>query len=304
MYPDVNSEKSLTMQYSSQNPGSPLFKMLLSMVIFGTIGIFRRSIPLPSEVLAFARGILGGLFLLLILKGKRQAFSWRLIRKKSFALLVLSGAMIGFNWILLFEAYKYTTVAVATLCYYMQPVIVLLFARPLLHEKITRRQYLCVGLALIGMVLVSGILQGDGSASGNGAGILLGLGAAVLYAGVVLLNKTLTRVPAYEKTTIQLFSAAIALIPYMGWQGSLRSFNLSPSSIVLLLIVGVVHTGIAYVLYFGALEALPARTAALLSYIDPVTAVLLSAVWLHEPLSISGIIGAILIIGSAIYSES
>ena len=212
--------------------------------------------------------------------------------------------MIGFNWILLFEAYKYTTVAVATLCYYMQPVIVLLLARPLLHEKITRRQYLCVGLALIGMVLVSGILQGDGSASGNGAGILLGLCAAVLYAGVVLLNKTLSRVPAYEKTTIQLFSAAIALIPYMGWQGSLRSFTLSPSSIVLLLIVGVVHTGIAYVLYFGALEALPARTAALLSYIDPVTAVLLSAVWLHEPLSISGIIGAILIIGSAIYSES
>jgi len=278
-------------------------KMILSMVIFGTIGIFRRSLPLPSEVLAFARGIMGGLFLLLVMKARRKTFAWDRIRKRDLLFLVITGGMIGFNWILLFEAYNYTTVAVATLCYYMQPVIVICLAPLVLHESANAKQVVCVLLSVIGMVLVSGVVGGTQQSAGSFKGIALGLGAAALYAGVVLTNKRIADIPAYEKTIIQLFSAAFVLIPYMLLRGTLRSYPLSAGGIILLLIVGIVHTGIAYLLYFGAIEGLAARSSALLSYIDPVTAVLLSALLLGESMTGLSILGAVLIIGSAIFSE-
>ena len=279
--------------------------MILSMIIFGTIGIFRRSIPIPSEALAFARGIMGGSFLLLVMKAQGRPFAREQIRRSNLILLMITGAMIGFNWILLFEAYNYTTVAVATLCYYMQPVIVICLAPVVLGEKITGRQLVCVVLSVIGMVLVSGVAGGSPeSTGGNGTrGVLLGLGAALLYACVVLMNKRISGIGAYEKTIIQLYCAAAALIPYMIARGTLRGYALSTVQVLLLLMTGIVHTGIAYVLYFSAIEFLPARSSALLSYIDPVTAVLLSALLLGEPLTGLSIAGAVLIIGSAVFSE-
>ena len=273
-----------------------------SMMIFGTIGVFRRFIPLPSDAIAFGRGIMGSVFLLIILKVRGQRFSWSQIRKREILFLVITGALIGFNWVLLFEAYNYTTVAAATLCYYMQPVIVMLLSPIVLKEKLTGKQLLCVTVSATGMVLVSGVI-GGGAAQGSIKGASLGLGAAVLYASVVLLNKTITGVPVFEKTIIQLFSAAVVMVPYMAATGSLHAYTLSASGIILFLTVGIVHTGIAYAMYFGSIEHLPGRTCALMSYIDPVTAVILSALFLKEPMGAAGVIGTILIIGSAVYSE-
>ena len=272
-----------------------------SMMIFGTIGVFRRFIPLPSDAIAFGRGIMGSVFLLIILKARGQRFSWSRIRKRELLFLVITGALIGFNWVLLFEAYNYTTVAAATLCYYMQPVIVMLLSPIVLKEKLTGKQLLCVTVSATGMVLVSGVI--GGAAQGSIKGAALGLGAAVLYASVVLLNKTITGVPVFEKTIIQLFSAAVVMVPYMAATGSLHAYTLSASGIILFLTVGIVHTGIAYAMYFGSIEHLPGRTCALMSYIDPVTAVILSALFLKEPMGAAGVIGTILIIGSAVYSE-
>jgi RarD protein len=280
-----------------ENRKSAYPALILSMVIFGTIGIFRRQIDLPSETLAFVRGILGSVFLLLLMRLTGRRFQTAPL-KGSLALLVLTGAMIGFNWILLFEAYNYTTVAVATLCYYMQPVIVLLVSPFLFKEAVTLRKILCVAAALAGMVLVSGAAGSSGAGADPVKGIVLGLGAAALYACVVLLNKKITGVPLYEKTIIQLFSAAAALIPYMLSRGTLRSYGPESTQIILLLTVGIIHTGLAYALYFGAVEKLPVQTAALFGYIDPVTAVLLSALFLHEPMTPAGIAGAVLILGA------
>ena len=280
-----------------------LFLLILSMVIFGTIGVFRRGIPLPSDAIAFARGIMGSVFLILYQRIRGGKFLLNSISRKNLALLVITGGLIGFNWILLFEAYNYTSVAVATLCYYMQPVIVLLVSPFLLKERLTARKSICIGLALIGMVLVSGILGGDQAGTSQITGVLCGLGAAALYASVVLLNKKIIGVPIIEKTIVQLFSAAVCLIPYMLVQGTLKTYVLDGFGTVMLLIIGIVHTGIAYVLYFGSVEALPAQTCALFSYIDPVTAVLLSALFLHEPMGVPGMIGTVLIIGAAIASE-
>ena len=272
------------------------------MMVFGTIGLFRRWIPLPSEVLAFARGIMGGTFLLLVLRVKGIALDRQAIRDH-WKPMVISGIMIGFNWILLFEAYNYTTVAIATLCYYLQPVIVILLSPMVVGEKITVRKSICVATALLGMVLVSGIIGSDGPSGTDARGILLGIGAAILYAGVVLMNKKVTGLPALEKTIIQLFSASLVLIPYMAIAGTLHTYPLTGPQILALLTVGIVHTGISYVLYFWAVEGLPAQTSALFSYIDPVTAVLLSVLVLHEPMSLMTFAGAILILGSAAASE-
>lgn len=290
-------------QFREKSSGQPLLLLVCSMFIFGTIGVFRRFIPLPSDALAFGRGIAGSVFLLIVMKAGGHRFAWNEICRKDAALLFLTGALMGFNWILLFEAYNYTTVAAATLCYYMAPVIVILLSPLLFRERMTGKQKVCAVLSVVGMVLVSGVLDGANGEPGELKGIFLGLGAAVLYASVVLLNKWLVSIPIYEKTIIQLFAAAAALLPYMAVQGTLRSYRLTARELALFLAVCLVHTGIAYAMYFSAIPALPARTCALFSYIDPVTAVILSAVILREPMTVPAAIGAVLIIGSAVYSE-
>jgi len=215
----------------------------------------------------------------------------------------VSGAFIGFNWILLFEAYRYTTVATATLCYYLAPVFVILASPILFGERLTLWKMLCVAGALVGMVCVSGVLEVGVSGAGEMLGILFGVGAAVLYAGAVLMNKKLTQVPGFDRTIVQLGAAALALLPYVLLTQRGTQMNWSVSVVVLLLIMGIVHTGIAYALYFGAIKELPAQTSALLSYIDPVSAILLSAVFLNEwPTFWSGV-GAVLVLGATLLSE-
>ncbi len=284
------------------NANRAKLNIVLSMLIFGTIGIFVRHVPLPSSVIALVRGVVGTLFLLIFCRLRRTPLCGEAIQK-NLGLLVLSGACIGFNWILLFEAYRYTTVATATLCYYLAPVFVILAAPVLFGEKLTLRKGVCVAAALVGMVFVSGVTPAGFSGSGELLGILFGVGAAVLYASVVLMNKKLAQVQAFERTIVQLGAAALALLPYVLVTEWGTAMDWSGLSIPLLLVMGIVHTGIAYALYFGGIKELPAQTSALLSYIDPVSAIILSAVFLREGLTASGVIGAVLVLGATLLSE-
>ena len=277
------------------------FKLTLSMVIFGTIGVFRRYIPLPSSLVAMSRGLTGMLFLLLVMLLRKRGMNRTAVRRK-LGLLCLSGAAIGVNWILLFEAYNYTSVATATLCYYLAPMFVILASPLVVGERLTAKKLICVLTALLGMVFVSGVLE-TGGGSSDLKGVLLGLGAAVLYASVVLMNKQLGDVPAYDRTIVQLGSSAAVLLPYVLLTENLGALTFTPGTIGLLLVVGVVHTGIAYALYFGSLMQLKAQTAAILSYIDPVVAVLLSALVLREHMSLLSGLGAVLVLGAAVVSE-
>ena len=280
-----------------ENGRSPYVLFITSMLIFGTIGLLRRYIPLPSAVIACIRGIAGGTVLLLYLLTRRDKH--RMKTRTSAALgLCAVGAAMGFNWILLFEAYNYTTVATATLCYYMQPTIVVLLSPFFFREKLTKRKMVLCLIAVTGMVLVSGVTDGNG-AGGNLKGAALGLAAAVLYAAVVIFNKKITGVDALKKTIIQLFSAGAVMIPYLLITGEYRVGPIGLRTAALLLTAGVIHTGIAYILYFSSLPGLPAQTAAIFSYIDPVSALVFSAVFLGERLSIQGIAGAVMIIGAA-----
>ncbi|MBQ4068360.1 MAG: EamA family transporter [Lachnospiraceae bacterium] len=275
-------------------------KLISSMFIFGTIGIFVKYIDLPSSVIATVRGALGALFLILFILIRRQKMSVNAV-KKNLLVLCISGACIGVNWILLFESYKYTTVATATLCYYMAPVFVVLLSPLLLKEKLTLKKSLCVCLAIIGMVLVSGVLSGDNSA--NAKGIVFGLLAATAYASVMVLNKYLKEISAFDMTIMQLGTATLVILPYTLLTENVSTINLDERTAILLAVVGIVHTGITYALYFSSMQDLKAQTVAIFSYIDPAVAIILSATILREGMDVFGIIGAVLILGSTFFSE-
>ena len=276
--------------------------LIFSVSVFGTIGIFVRWIGLPSSVIALVRGAVGAAFLLLLARFRHAPIDRAALRRR-WQLLLLSAAMMSFNWITLFEAYRYTTVATATLCYYMAPIFVTLISPVLLRERLTARKLLCVFLALAGMVFVSGVPQSGLPGPSEAKGILLALCSAALYAGVILINKYLAGVPAYDRTLLQLAGAAAVMIPYILLTEDLSAMSVTPLGAVLLLIVAVFHTGWCYALYFGSMTVLSAQTVALFSYIDPIVAILLSALLLREPLGWSGILGAALVLGSTLVSE-
>lgn len=277
-------------------------KIFASMFIFGSIGIFVRYIPLPREIVSFARGTIGALFLLVIILLRRTKPDWTAVRNNLLWLL-LSGTALGFNWILFFEAQDYSSVAIGTLCYYMAPIIIIVVSPFLLKERLTLKKTSCVILALIGMVCISGVIGGAAISGNEMKGILLGLAAAVLYASIVLMNKQLKGISAYDKTIVQLVISAITLIPYILLKTDLSSIDLSGSTLPLLILVGIVHTGLAYYLYFGSMEYVAGQTAAVISYVDPAIAVLASILILKEDMNFVEILGAVLIIGAALMSE-
>ena len=276
--------------------------LIASMCVFATIGILRKYIPYSSSFVALFRGVTGTAFLFLVLLVSRKKPNKEAIRK-NLVLLLFSGAAIGFNWILLFEAYCYTSVATATLCYYLAPILVILASPIVLKEKLTGKKAFCAALALVGMVLVSGILETDFQGIGELKGVLFGLGAAVLYASVILMNKKMKPIGPYDKTIAQLGTASLVLLPYVLLTEDITAMTFSALPLVLLLVAGIIHTGLAYWLYFGSMAALPAQTVALFSYIDPIGAILLSMVVLKEPMTISAGIGAAMILGAAFFSE-
>jgi len=273
--------------------------MAAAMFIFGTLAPFVRNINVSSGELALYRAVLAAALVggfLLITKQKIPVGSI----KKEFLLLLLSGAAMGINWILLFEAYKYTTVSVATLSYYFAPVIVMVVCPLLFQERLTGKQILCFAMSTVGLVLITGT---SGGGSRDLLGIAFGLGAAVFYAAVMLLNKFIKGVTGLHRTFIQFLSAIAVLVPYVALTGGCTLGGLNGVGWSALLIVGLVHTGITYCMYFSALKELPGQKVAILSYIDPLVAVLVSVIWLHEGITVPQIIGGMLILGFTLWSE-
>lgn len=275
-------------------------KNILAMLIFGTIGIFVKNIELSSSEIALTRGFIGGIVLLLFIFFTKEKIS-RISIKNNFKILFFSGFAVGLNWIFLFQGYRYTTISNATLSYYFAPVFVTIFSPIILKEKLNFFKVICIFMALIGMGFIVGI---DGiNDKRDFIGIMYGLLAAGFYASVVLSNKFLKSIKGIEITIVQLFVAAITLLPYVLIVEENKILKVSGNSIPYILILGVIHTGIAYLLYFSSLQRLKAQTVAVLSYIDPVFAVIISGFLLKEPLGIPEIIGGTLILGSNFMNE-
>ena len=273
----------------------------ISMAIFGTLGVFTRNIAVASGELALYRAILAAALILVYLAVSKQKIDFSGI-KKEIPLLLASGMVMGINWILLFQAYRYTTISVATLSYYFAPVIVTIVCPFLFHEKLTRKQIICFIMSTIGLVLVIG----NGTLGQGGTdllGILFGLGAAVFYATVILLNKFIKNVAGIHRTLLQFFAAILILIPYVACTSGCQLASLDTKGWICLLIVGLVHTGITYCLYFSALKDLKGQETAILSYIDPLVAVLISVLILGESMSISQALGGAMILGFTLWNE-
>ncbi len=280
---------------------NPRIMLILSMVVFGTLGPFVRQISVSSGELALYRAVLALLLIGLFSFVPGQKLTFQNCRKE-LPLLLLSGCALGFNWILLFEAYKYTTVSVATLSYYFAPVLVTAVCPILFKEKMTAKQWICFGMSTVGIILITGV--GDVTAGQDHfRGILYGLGAACFYAAVVLLNKFIKQVEGLSRTFLQFAAAILVLIPYVCFTGGVTLSSLDGTGWICLLIVGLVHTGVTYCLYFSAIRQLPGQEAAILSYIDPLLAVLLSVLFLREEMTAAQIAGGALILGFTLYNE-
>ena len=275
--------------------------MVASMTIFGTIALFVRSIPVSSSEIALYRAVMATALLGAYFWITGQKLDLPSIRKE-LPLLLVSGVAMGFNWILLFEAYRYTTVSVATLSYYFAPVIVTVVCPILFREKMGPKQWLCFVMSTVGIVLITGIGDLSGSST-HFTGILFGLGAAVLYACVILLNKFIKGVAGVQRTFWQFAAAVATLLPYVAFTGGFHLGSLSTIGWVNLLIIGIVHTGITYCLYFSALKNIPGQEAAILSYMDPLVAVAVSVFLLGEDFTIPQMIGSALILGFTLYNE-
>lgn len=275
--------------------------LISSMAIFGTIGAFVRNIPVSSGELALYRAVLASVLIGMYLLLSKQKIPFGNI-KKELPLLLISGVAMGFNWILLFQAYKYTTISVATLSYYFAPVLVTVACPFLFKEKLTGKQILCFIMSTAGIVLITGV---DDFSSGNSnmIGILFGLSAAVLYASVVLINKFIRNVDGIHRTFLQFIAAVIVLTPYVLSTSGVSLHNMNPLGWVSLLIVGLIHTGITYCMYFTALKDVPGQKAAILSYIDPLVAVFISVTLLNEPMTLWQVIGGLMILGFTLWNE-
>lgn len=276
------------------------FEIVFSMAAFGTIAVFVRNIGLPSGEVALYRAVIAALALFLWQLCTRQAVRWQDV-KKELPLLFVSGAAMSVNWILLFEAYKYTTVAMATLSYYFAPVIVTVASTVLFREGLTAKQISCFVMSTLGLVMVIGVSGGGGSH--DLLGILLGLGAAVFYAAVVLINKGIRRVSGLNRTFMQFLAAILVMTPYISMTGGSHLAGLDMTGAVNLMVVGVFHTGICYCMYFSSLRYLKGQEASILSYIDPVVAVILSVAVLHEPVSPLQAAGGFMILGFTVLNE-
>lgn len=278
----------------------PRLMLIISMVTFGTIGLFVKGIALSSAEIALWRAVLAAALIGIFLLITRQKIPFKKI-KKEIPLLLASGCAMGINWIFLFEAYKYTSVSMATLSYYFAPVIVMLLCPIIFKEKLATKGWICFGAATVGFVLIT--IFGSSDGSNHLVGILLGLSAALFYATVILLNKFIKNVGGIHRTFLQFLAAIVTLLPYVLLTDGIHVTTLNSSGLINLLVVGIVHTGITYCLYFSSLGALKGSDVAILSYIDPLVAVLISIFVLSEGMTLPQIIGGALILGFTLWNE-
>ncbi|MBT2701569.1 DMT family transporter [Bacillus sp. ISL-40] len=277
-------------------------QFILSMIIFGTIGLVVRYIDLSSSERALLSSFLGCLFLLLVFFMIKKKISWNLVKSNAL-FLILSGIALGGNWIFLYQSYDHTTIANATLGYYFAPVFVMILSPFVLREQLSIKKIVCIGVAIIGMLMIVG--EGvSASRSNDILGLSFGLIAAAFYAALLLLNKFIKDMGKLELTIIQLATTTLLLMPYVFLTEGFGIFEVSSSSIPFILILGIINTGIGFWLFFSGMEKLKGQSIAMLSYVDPFVAILISAIILKEQMTIVQMLGGVLLLGSTFVSET
>lgn len=278
-------------------------KIVIAMLIYGSIGVFVRNIDLSAIEIAFLRACIGSLFLIVVSLFLKKSLEFQL-DKKGKIIFFISGAALGINWFFLFRAFEYTSVSNAILIYYLAPTIVILMSPLVLGEKLTVHKCLCMIVAIIGLsMIVLNNFNMEVSSQKHLIGIGFALLAAVFYAGVILTNKRIPNTDGLETTTIQLIASVIILFPILITNISFQGVSIQWNSVWLIIILGVLHTGIAYLLYFSSMKVLDGQTVAIYCYIDPISAMLFAGIFLGEKMNIIQITGGIFILGAAYFID-
>ena len=272
---------------------------IVSLLIFGTNGVIAANIGLESAEIVCMRTVVGGAALLLVMLLMRKGID-RAVLRREWAKLLAAGVCLGVNWALLFEAYKLMSVSMATLTYYIAPVLVLLLSPVLLHEKQHARAYIGMAAAVAGLVLAVGV--GDSGVTPRG--LIVGLGSAVFYAALIIFNKKISGVSGLPLTVAEMLIAACVMVPYVLLTGGRVGFPADREGTLWLIFLCLVNTGLACLMYFTSMNRLPARAVALFGYVDPVSALIFSAVFLHESMGPVQILGAALVFAGAAWGQS
>lgn len=271
-----------------------------AMLIFGSNGVFASMLEMSGAQLVLLRTLIGGAVLLIIILISRSRTPKEVLLREKWRLL-FAGVCLGANWALLFEAYNLMNVSLATLTYYTAPVLVLVLAPLVLKERQNGLAYLGMAVVIVGMLLMVGTDFGEGGVSATG--LIVGLGSAVFYAMLMLVNKQITGVSGLNLTFIEIVIAAVILLPYVFATSGGVPLPTDARGIFALLFLCTVNTGFACWLYFSSMNRLPAKAVALMGYFDPVSALIFSAVFLDERLSGVQLAGAVLVLAGALVGQ-
>lgn len=274
-------------------------KYLFAVILYGTIGYFLHYVNAASEFVVMCRGLIGSLFILLVMFINKDLPDLKAIRNNLFY-LAISGIALGLNWVFLFSGYKYS-ISISSLCNYTAPIMVVIISSIFLKEKITPKQIVCIVCSFIGILLISGIF--DNNETNNMHGFIYGLLAAIGFVVLVLFNRKLKNIKPLDKTVVQLFFSFITVLPYVLINKRIPT-SLDRDSILIIILLGILHTGVAYIFYFGSIDTLPVSKVAILGYIEPVLSIITGVIFFKEQLSVLGGIGALLILASALISET
>lgn len=274
---------------------------ILSMIIFGAVGIFAKYIEMPSYKIAFSLSLIGALFSLAVFKFRKQKIAWMVIKKNVIPLFVASIALSG-NWFFLFAAYKETTIANAALSYYFAPVLVIMLSPLILNERLSIKKGICIVISLVGLFLI--LKNSTQQMAGNNLlGIGFGLIAAIFYATLTITNKFIRDLDGFTITFVQLSLSVLLFLPFMLFTSTLH-FAITKDTLLLIILLGVLHGGIGFYLFFTGMKMLKTQSIAILSYIDPLTSLLISILIVKEKMTLEQLVGAVLLLGSIWVAET
>lgn len=273
-------------------------KYISALLLFGSNGMVASFIQLSSLQIVLLRTLTGSILLavLFFLTGGKLTFYKH---KRHFSFLAVSGIAMGASWMFLYEAYARIGVSIASLLYYCGPVIVMALSPLLFKEKLTANKIVGFLAVIVGVVLINGNAFGD---NGDIFGIACGLLSAVMYAFMVICNKKAKAIVGLENSTLQLTIAFFTVAAFVGIKQG-YTMQITSSSVMPILILGLLNTGIGCYLYFSSIGKLKVQTVAICGYLEPLSAVLFSVVFLSEVMLPLQIIGAALIIGGAMAGE-
>jgi drug/metabolite transporter (DMT)-like permease len=280
------------------NHKNSYFRYFAALLMFGMNGIVASHIALTSYEIVFTRTLIGSLLLIAFYALTRQAVHL-LHNKKHTLCLIISGIAMGTSWMFLYEGYQRMGVSIASLAYYCGPVIVMILSPILFREKLTWPKMTGFLAVLVGMFCVNSLALREVNTT---VGLFCGIMSAVMYAFMVIFNKKAKSITGLENSMWQLLTSFLTVAVFVGVKQGFV-IQIESGDWIPILILGVFNTGIGCYFYFSAIGSLPVQTVAICGYLEPLSAVVFSMLFLRESMTIVQVIGAILILGGAVFGE-